>query len=191
MNTALVSNLWRKTKTHTLSIPCRSVKKQRSFVTREFWVAHLSPPPPPESLVFTCLLYRLAGLAGRPRSLCARVWLVPGEAIGEIKDFILAPRVIIYSKSQAWSLENECFAAMEIIKMLCDVVLFILTIFKTMPFGLQSCGKDFVDCVFLLQTDFSNIAPVGVPSKPYTREGNFNQYRNTENFQQARFSSIM
>lgn len=142
MNTALVSNLWRKTQKHTLSIPCRSVKKQRSFVTREFWVAHLSPPPPPESLVFTCLLFQLAGLTGRPRSLCARVWPVPG-AIGEIKVSILAPKVIIYSKSQALSLKNDCFAAMKIIKMLCDVVIFILTIFKTMPSGLPCYGKDF------------------------------------------------
>lgn len=54
-----------------------------------------------------------------------------------------------------------------------------------MPSGLPSYGKDFVDRVSLLQTVFSNIAPVGVPSKPNAREGIFNQTRNTENFQQA------
>lgn len=61
-----------------------------------------------------------------------------GGAFGEIKVSILAPKVIIYSKSQALSLKNDCFAAMKIIKMLCDVVIFILTILKAMPSGLRA-----------------------------------------------------
>lgn len=71
--------------------------------------------------------------------------------------------------------------------MLCDVVIFILKLCKTLSSGLPSSGKDFVDCVFPLRTDFSNILFVDVPSKPRAKEEIFNQNGNTENFQGARF----